>query len=153
MNIELIVVGKTDSTQIAQLIETYAKRISNYTRFGITTVPDVRNNRSMTFNQQKKCEGEAILRLLSESDYVVTLDERGRQMTSVDFAFWMQKRMNSGLKRLCFIMFAVALGNDILAPDCPRDIRRTALPCIHHSQQRTLSPRLTPARRTTQFHS
>ena len=53
MNIELIVVGKTDSTQIAQLIETY---------------------------------------------------ERGRQMTSVDFAFWMQKRMNSGLKRLCFII-------------------------------------------------
>lgn len=104
MNIERIVVGKTDSTQIAQLIETYAKRISNYTRFGITTVPDVRNNRSMTFNQQKKCEGEAILRLLSESDYVVTLDERGRQMTSVDFAFWMQKRMNSGLKRLCFII-------------------------------------------------
>ena len=67
-------------------------------------MPDVRNNRSMTFNQQKKCEGEAILRLLSESDYVVTLDERGRQMTSVDFAFWMQKRMNSGLKRLCFII-------------------------------------------------
>ena len=103
MNVELIVVGKTDSPQVAALVEMYQKRISNYVRFGITIVPDVRNTRSLSFAQQKKAEGEAIMRLLSDSDYVVLMDERGKQMRSVDFAFWMQKRMNSGLKRLCFV--------------------------------------------------
>jgi 23S rRNA (pseudouridine1915-N3)-methyltransferase len=58
----------------------------------------------MSFAQQKKAEGEAIMRLLTDSDYVVLMDERGKQMRSVDFAFWMQKRMNSGLKRLCFVI-------------------------------------------------
>ena len=104
MNVELIVVGKTDSPQVAALVEMYQKRISNYVRFGITIVPDVRNTRSMSFAQQKKAEGEAIMRLLTDSDYVVLMDERGRQMRSVDFAFWLQKRMNSGLKRLCFVI-------------------------------------------------
>jgi 23S rRNA (pseudouridine1915-N3)-methyltransferase len=104
MNVELIVVGKTDSPQVAALVEMYQKRISNYVRFGITIVPDVRNTRSMSFAQQKKAEGEAIMRLLADSDYVVLMDERGKQMRSVDFAFWMQKRMNSGLKRLCFVI-------------------------------------------------
>lgn len=104
MNVELIVVGKTDSKDVASIIEMYSKRISNYVRFGITAIPDVRNTRSLSFNQQKKAEGEAILRLLTDSDYVVLLDEHGRQMRSADFAFWLQKRMNSGLKRLCFII-------------------------------------------------
>ena len=49
-------------------------------------------------------DGKSIMRLLTESDYVVLMDERGKQMRSVDFAFWMQKRMNSGLKRLCFVI-------------------------------------------------
>ena len=53
MNVELIVVGKTDSPQVAALVEMYQKRISNYVRFGITIVPDVRNTRSMSFAQQK----------------------------------------------------------------------------------------------------
>ena len=104
MNVELIVVGKTDSPQVAALVEMYQKRISNYVRFGITIVPDVRNTRSLSFAQQKKAEGEAIMRLLSDSDYVVLMDERGKQMRSVDFAFWMQKRMNSGVRRLVLMI-------------------------------------------------
>ena len=96
--------GKTDSPQVAALVEMYQKRISNYVRFGITIVPDVRNTRSLSFAQQKKAEGEAIMRLLSDSDYVVLMDERGKQMRSVDFAFWMQKRMNSGVRRLVLMI-------------------------------------------------
>ncbi len=104
MNVELIVVGKTDSKEVAALVEEYKGRIGFYTRFGITIIPDVKNTRSMSEQQQKKSEGEAILKLLQPSDYVTLLDERGMQPTSEEFADWMQKRMASGCKRLVFII-------------------------------------------------
>ncbi len=104
MNIELIVVGKTDSREVGALVEEYKGRIGHYTRFGITIIPDVKNTRSMSEAEQKKVEGESILRLLQTSDYVTLLDERGVQPTSEEFADWMQKRMASGCKRLVFII-------------------------------------------------
>lgn len=104
MNIELIVVGKTDSKEVNALVEEYKGRIGHYTRFGITTIPDVKNTRSMSEAEQKRAEGENILRLLQPSDYVTLLDERGTQPTSEEFADWMQKRMASGCKRLVFVI-------------------------------------------------
>lgn len=104
MNIELIIVGKTDSREVGALVEEYKGRIGHYTRFGITIIPDIKNTRSMSETEQKRAEGESILRLLQASDYVILLDERGVQPTSEEFADWMQKRMASGCKRLVFII-------------------------------------------------
>ena len=73
-------------------------------RFAITTIPDVRNTRSLSEAQQKRAEGEAILRLLQPSDHVVLMDERGREYTSEEWAAWMQKRMAAGSKRLVFVI-------------------------------------------------
>ena len=104
MNIELIVVGKTDSKEVSALVEEYKGRIGHYTRFDITVIPDVKNTRALSEAQQKKAEGDSILRLLQTSDFVTLLDERGTQPTSEEFADWMQKRMASGCKRLVFII-------------------------------------------------
>ena len=104
MNIELTAVGKTDSEEVESLIAAYAKRINFYCKFAMTVVPDLRNNRSMTPKQQKSAEGIAILRTISESDYVILLDERGEELRSVQFADMMRKRMNSGIKRLVFVI-------------------------------------------------
>lgn len=104
MNIELIVIGKTDSKEITALVEMYTKRINFYNRFTITYIPDIRNSKSLTEAQQKSAEGEAILRLLESSDRVVLLDEKGAEFRSVEYAEWLQKRMNSGVKRLVFII-------------------------------------------------
>lgn len=104
MVIELIVIGKTDSEQIAQLVEMYARRVNFYCRFAVTTLPDVRNTKNMSIKQQRAAEGEAILRQFTDGDYVVLLDERGMQMRSVEFAVWLQKRLNSGLKRLMLVI-------------------------------------------------
>ncbi len=104
MQIELIVVGKTDSKEVNALVEMYQKRINHYCRFSITTLPDLRNTKSLTPQQQNQSEGERILAQLNESDYVVLLDERGAELRSVDFAEWMRKRMVSGLKRLIFVI-------------------------------------------------
>ena len=104
MQIELIVVGKTDSKEVSALVEMYQKRINHYCRFSMTVLPDLRNTKSLTPQQQNQSEGERILAQLTESDYVVLLDERGTAFRSVDFAEWMRKRMVSGLKRLVFVI-------------------------------------------------
>lgn len=102
--IELIVIGKTDSKEVAALVEMYARRVNFYCKFAVTTLPDVRNTRKLTSAQQRTAEGEAILRQLSEGDYVVLLDERGTEYRSVEFAQWLQKRLNSGIKRLVLVI-------------------------------------------------
>lgn len=104
MTIELIVIGKTDSQEVAALVEMYAKRVNFYCKFSLTTLPDVRNTKSLTAKQQRTTEGEAILRQLSDGDYVTLLDERGTEYRSVEFALWLQKRLNSGLKRLVLVI-------------------------------------------------
>lgn len=104
MSIELIVIGKTDSKEVAALVEMYARRVNFYCKFSVTSLPDVRNTKSMTVKQQRTAEGEAILRQLTDGDYVVLLDERGAEFRSVDFAYWLQKRMNSGMKRLVMVI-------------------------------------------------
>ena len=104
MQIELIVVGKTDSKEVNTLVEMYQKRVNHYCRFGITTLPDLRNTKNLSSQQQNQSEGERILSQLTESDYVVLLDEHGDELRSVEFAQWMRKRMVSGLKRLVFVI-------------------------------------------------
>lgn len=104
MTIELIVIGKTDSKEVAALVETYARRVNFYCRFAVTTIPDVRNTRHLTARQQSAAEGEAILRQLTEGDFVVLLDERGDELRSTEFALWLQKRLNSGVKRLVLVI-------------------------------------------------
>ena len=104
MNVELIVVGKTDSREVNALVEEYKGRIGHYTRFGITVIPDIKNTRSLSEAQQKTAEGEAILKLLTPADYVVLMDERGQEYTSQEWAAWLQKRMASGSKRLCMVI-------------------------------------------------
>lgn len=104
MTLELIVIGKTDSKEVAALVEMYARRVNFYCRFAVTTLPDVRNTRKLSPAQQRTAEGEAILRLLSEGDFVALLDERGTEYRSVEFAQWLQKRLNSGIKRLVLVI-------------------------------------------------
>lgn len=104
MQIELIVIRQTDSKEVAALVELYAKRVNFYCRFAVTTLPDIRNTRHLTSRQQRTAEGEALLRQFTDGDYVVLLDERGDEMRSVEFAAWLQKRLNSGMKRLVMVI-------------------------------------------------
>lgn len=104
MNIELIVIGKTDLKEVEALIAMYSKRINHYTRFAITTIADVRNTRKLSEAEQKRLEGEAILRLLNDSDHVTLLDEHGSELRSIEFAELVQRRMSSGIKRLVFVI-------------------------------------------------
>ena len=104
MNIDLLVVGQTDSAEIPSLVATYLKRLNFYTRVPLVTLPDLKNTRNISAESQKRQEGELLMRQFADGDYVVLLDEKGAEMRSVEFSMWLQKRMNSGVRRLCFVI-------------------------------------------------
>lgn len=104
MNIELIVVGKTDMREVEALVTMYTKRLNHYVRFAITTIADVRNTKKLSEAEQKRLEGESILKLINESDNVMLLDEHGAELRSIEFADMLQRRMLSGTKRLVFVI-------------------------------------------------
>jgi 23S rRNA (pseudouridine1915-N3)-methyltransferase len=67
-------------------------------------IPDIKNTKNLSEKQQKEKEGEAILNKLNPTDLLILLDENGKQKTSVEFSEYLQKKMNSGLKQLVFVI-------------------------------------------------
>lgn len=104
MNIKLIAIGKTDSAALQQLISTYEKRLVRYINFELQLLPDIKNSKSLTEELQKIKEGELILSNVEPSHYLILLDERGKEYTSVAFADELQKKMNTSIKQLTFVI-------------------------------------------------
>ncbi|RNL78103.1 23S rRNA (pseudouridine(1915)-N(3))-methyltransferase RlmH [Sinomicrobium pectinilyticum] len=104
MNIKLLAIGKTDSTALQSLIQDYEKRLGFYARFSTEIIPDIRNAGKLSETQQKEKEGELILKKLQPTDNLVLLDENGKQHTSVGFSEFLQKKMNSGIRQLVFVI-------------------------------------------------
>lgn len=103
MKTELIVVGKTTNKHFIAAINDYLERIGHYMPFSVTVIPELRNAKSLSQQQQKDKEGEAILRLLQPSDTVVILDERGKEPRSIELADWLQRQQQTA-RRLVFII-------------------------------------------------
>ena len=103
MKTELIVVGKTTNKHFIAAINDYLERIGHYMPFSVTVIPELRNAKSLSQQQQKDKEGETILRLLQPSDTVVLLDERGKEPRSIELADWLQRQQQTA-RRLVFII-------------------------------------------------
>lgn len=99
----LILVGRTKDKRFASAIADYTQRIIHYVPFSIRVLPEVKNTRALTENQQRQQEGNSILRELQPSDTVVLLDEHGEEMRSVELAAWLQKKQNAA-RRLVFVI-------------------------------------------------
>ena len=95
MKISLLMVGKTTDARLVSLIDDYRQRLSHYVPFELVILPDIKNAKSLTQDQLKAAEGEAILAKVGTTE-VVLLDEHGAEYRSVDFASWLQKKMGSG---------------------------------------------------------
>lgn len=96
MKITLLVVGKTTSAQVESLIQEYQKRLTHYLPFALQVIPELKNTKALTPDQQKQAEGELILRAVAQSADLVLLDEHGKEFRSIEFADYMQKKMSSG---------------------------------------------------------
>ena len=95
MKISLLMVGKTTDARLVSLIDEYQHRLKHYVPFELVVLPDIKNAKSLTQDQLKAAEGEAILAKVGTTE-VVLLDEHGAEYRSVDFASWLQKKMGSG---------------------------------------------------------
>lgn len=104
MKATLILVGKTVDKRFAELISEYTNRLKHYISFEINTIPELKNTKSLTSEQQKSSEAELIIKNLQPSDYVVLLDEHGKEMRSIEMADWMKRKMNTINKRIVFII-------------------------------------------------
>lgn len=104
MKIVLLVVGKTTESYFIQGIDEYSKRLAHYVPFELTVIPELRNTKSLSTDQQKEREADLILKALQPGDYVVLLDEHGREFTSLQFASYLEKKMANIAKRLVFVV-------------------------------------------------
>jgi 23S rRNA (pseudouridine1915-N3)-methyltransferase len=104
VTIKLIAIGKTDQKSLQALIEDYQKRLSFYIKFELEIIPDIKNVKNLSEQQQKEKEGELILAKLAATDQLILLDENGKSFSSVAFANELQKKMNAGIKTLVFVI-------------------------------------------------
>lgn len=99
----LILVGKTVNKHFAAGINDYTERIGHYMPFDIITIPELKNTKNLTEQQQKQMEGDLIAKQLQPSDTVVLLDEHGSEFRSVEFARWLEQKRNTS-RRLVFVI-------------------------------------------------
>lgn len=104
MKVLLLVVGKTVNKHLQALTEDYVERSGHYMPFSMEVVPELKNAKQLSVEQQKAREGELLRKALREGDWVVLLDENGREMRSVEFAAYVEERQRSTARRLVFVV-------------------------------------------------
>lgn len=104
MKILLLVIGKTDDDYLITGIKKYVGRLGHYVSFEMKEIPDIRNRKTLSEEQQKKSESFLLLSQFQAGDYIILLDENGKQFTSVDFSENLEKLMASGSKRIVFVI-------------------------------------------------
>lgn len=104
MDLELLTVGKTHIKFVEEGIAEYTRRLKHYIPYAIKSLSDIRNAAKMDAARQKEAEGEKILECINNGDYVILLDERGRQYTSIEFSSFIEKQMIAGRKKVIFVV-------------------------------------------------
>lgn len=104
MKIVVLAIGKTDESWIQEGIDKYSKRLKHYIAVDFQTIPDLKNRKNLSESQQKDQEGELIFKQLQNTDQLILLDENGKDFSSRKFAQFLQQKMNSGIKRLVFVI-------------------------------------------------
>ncbi len=104
MKIILLVVGKTTDKHIEALTQEYLHRLEHYLSVDMQVIPELRQTKSLSQDDQKQREAKLILDSIKPGDHVALLDEHGTEPSSIQFAQLLQKRMASGIKRLIFVV-------------------------------------------------
>lgn len=104
MRINLLCIGKTDDKEIQNLIKYYQNRLPKHWNFEKVEIPDVKNAKNLSPDLLKKEEAKLFLNQTENSDYIVLLDEKGKQFTSREFAAKIDHWMNSSVKKVSFFI-------------------------------------------------
>lgn len=104
MKIELIVIGKTTSRYLQDGIDQYCKRLKHYVPFELKYLSDIKATKALTQERQKELEGEMFLSLLQPGDFLILLDEHGKEYTSREYATYIDRKMSVVPKRILFLI-------------------------------------------------
>ena len=104
MKITLIQIGKTEDEQLRNLINIYNKRIEHFISYNVITIPELQKTSKLSPAQVKDKEAELINKQIKNNEYLVLLDERGKELGSKEFAEFLQQKMNQSLKEVVFIV-------------------------------------------------
>lgn len=104
MKIALIQTGKTTDKNVASIADLYSSRISKYISFEIITLPDIKNSGNLPVQEQKTKEGKRLIQSVGSDDWVVLLDERGKEFRTTEFAGYLEKTFMISRKRLVFVI-------------------------------------------------
>lgn len=104
MKVTFLVVGRTIDKHLTTLINDYAERVKHYIPFEMVVVPELKNTKALSAEQQKERESELLQKQLRPGDYIVLLDEGGREFRSMEFAAYLEKKQAQAARRLVFIV-------------------------------------------------
>ena len=104
MKIKLVMIGKTTDIHLDKMISDYRNRLKHYLNFELVVIPDIKNAKNLTFEQQKEKEAELLLLKFETNEEVILLDERGKQFTSVQFSAFVSDKMLYSVKNVTFVI-------------------------------------------------
>jgi 23S rRNA (pseudouridine1915-N3)-methyltransferase len=104
MKIILVQSGKTADKNISEIADIYSSRIAKYNSIETITIPNLKNTKSMPIDEQKMKEGKQILHVINNDDFVVVMDERGKEMRTIELVEWIKKIFMLPAKRLVFVI-------------------------------------------------
>lgn len=100
----MLTVGKTHIKFVEDGIAEYIRRLKHYIPYSIKSLPDIRCASKLTPSKQKDAEGVKILECISNTDYVILLDEHGKEYTSIEFSGFIEKQMVAGRRKVIFVV-------------------------------------------------
>ena len=104
MKFVLLMIGKTNSESLQKLIDDYQNRLLHYLSFETVVIPELKNTKNLSTQEQKEKEADLIFKQIENQDNVILLDEKGKQFSSVAFAGFLEKKMHSSAKRMIFVI-------------------------------------------------
>ncbi|GAB3933198.1 23S rRNA (pseudouridine(1915)-N(3))-methyltransferase RlmH [Mucilaginibacter myungsuensis] len=104
MKVTLLSIGKTEDAYIREGIDKYLKRLKHYTKLELIDLPELKNTKALTQDQQKVKEAEMILKKVTNTDFVILLDEKGQEFTSGQFAAYLDKKNISSTSSIVFVI-------------------------------------------------
>ena len=104
MKVELWAIGKTNEPYLEEGLEEYEKRLSHYLRFQFFVIPNLKNANNLSKEIIKTKEEALVMKHLNSDDYLILLDEAGKQMRSVEFAEFLDHKLQLSYKRIIFLI-------------------------------------------------
>ena len=104
MRMHVMFIGKTMGKLFQEAISDYQQRLTHYVPFAIEEVPDLKNTKSLTEEQQKEKEADMVFDRLQSGDVLVLLDEKGKEFTSREFSTFLENKMHTVNKRLVLLI-------------------------------------------------